>query len=137
MFPEFALFKHRVPLLTPAQQHKLIIRMALNSVRVGECICWMGHCNNDGYPKTNFRIRSGDASLYVHQLPLSMKTGRDRPEGKDTSHACDTAACINPEHLSYEKSKDNYRRSAENTNRKKARELKRRRREHDEERIAA
>jgi hypothetical protein len=132
IFPEFRAFKHRVPFLTPKQQHMLILRMALNSIRVGECICWCAHCNNDGYPKTNFNVFGSPRSLYVHQLALSMKTGRDPRHWEEAGHGCDMPGCINPKHLAFERIVSNRRRSADNTNRKKARGLRRRRREHEE-----
>ncbi|MCU1279186.1 MAG: endonuclease [bacterium] len=123
-FPEFALLKHRVPFLTKRQNALLLARIARNVER-GSCGCilWMGSVNNDGYPRTSLWMPSmrKHYAEYVHRIVLRMATGRELQHWQEASHSCDTPPCVNPKHLKAERRTINRQRSAENTNRKKAR----------------
>lgn len=130
--PEFRLFKHCLPFASWAQQHRIIMRMSRLVKRQGECLIWCGHCNNDGYPKLNTIVLGAHRSLYVHHLAFSMANGREPRDWEDHSHKCDIAACISPEHIFAERSKENQRRGAINANRARARALRKRRRQSEE-----
>ncbi len=124
-FPEFAALTHRVPFLTRRQNELLVSRLARNVSR-GSCGCilWMGSVNNDGYPRMSVWVPAiGDhRAEYVHRIVLRAATGRELREWQEASHSCDTPPCVNPKHLKAERRTSNRQRSAENTNRKKARQ---------------
>jgi hypothetical protein len=123
-FPEFACLTHRVPFLTKRQNELMLARLARNACR-GErgCILWTGSVNNDCYARVSVWMPAlGEHRCeYVHRIVLRMATGRELREWQEASHSCDTPPCINPKHLKAERRTSNRQRSAENTNRKKAR----------------
>lgn len=129
-FPEFHRFTRRLRFVSARQQHRIILRMARHAVRLsGGCIVWNGNCNNDGYGRMGAWVKGIGkwVSCYVHHLSFSMANPREPRPWEERSHLCDTPPCFNPEHLKAERIRVNRRRSAENTHRKMARALKRRR----------
>ena len=71
-------------------------RLAAHSARDGSgCVVWTGAKNSKGYGQLNI---SGQRK-YAHRLAYEAAHG-PIPEGAFVMHACDTPACINPEHLS-------------------------------------
>jgi len=121
-FPEFRLWRHRIPFLSPGKTALIVERLQRFAVRGanGRCIEWEGARQNCNYGKLNFRLHGRHCQEYVHRLSWFLKTGKDIPEGMEVSHACDNPPCFNPECLKNELRRKNRARAAENTNRKKA-----------------
>lgn len=126
-FPEFACLVHKVRYLTARQNELLLARLARHAVRSenGRCILWTGAVNNDCYGRMSVwlpQLKEHGKEL-VHRLVWLMKTGKPIPPYREISHGCDTPPCFNPSCLKAERIPDNRKKSAENTNRKKARRV--------------
>lgn len=73
-----------------------------NTTRKGSCWIWNGLPGSDGYGKTKYMGRTARAHRVSYQIahgPIG--------EGLCVCHRCDTAMCINPEHLFLGTSKEN------------------------------
>jgi hypothetical protein len=72
-----------------------IRRNLWSRVRVsGECWLWTGALTRAGYGL----LTVGGQQKYAHRLAYETTVGRV-PPGYCVCHACDTPACIRPEHL--------------------------------------
>ncbi|HYE58604.1 MAG TPA: HNH endonuclease signature motif containing protein [Rhodothermales bacterium] len=63
---------------------------------LGPCWLWTGF-RNPRYGMLG-RGRRGEGNVYAHRLSYEMHKG-PIPEGMEVCHACDTPACVNPDHL--------------------------------------
>lgn len=77
-------------------------RLAIRSVRVGECIEWTGYVNYFGYGKLTYQNRQE----YAHRAAW-IANGGVIPDGMFICHKCDNRRCINPDHLFVGSQKDN------------------------------
>lgn len=131
-FPEFKCLVHRVPFLTKRQNELMLARLARNVCRGDHgCLLWTGTVNNDHYARFTLWMPAIGKHYpeYVHRIVLRMASGRELRHWQEAGHSCDTPPCINPKHLKAERRKDNRRKSAENTNRKRERRALQERRE--------
>jgi hypothetical protein len=124
-FPEFQLWLHRIPFLSPERSALIVERLRRYAVRSdnGKCIEWGGARKSPeygNYGKLNFRMSGGrHCQEYVHRLSWFLKTGREIPEGYEVSHGCDNPPCFNPECIESELRRVNRQRSGWNTQRKR------------------
>jgi hypothetical protein len=66
------------------------------------CWIWTGFKLNSGYGETTLNGKK----ITVHRLSYRWAKG-DIPEGMHILHTCDTALCVNPDHLYAGKDKEN------------------------------
>lgn len=62
------------------------------------CWLWTGSLYHNGYGK--FSI--GYETVRATHLALELFKRQIKPEGMIVSHSCNTPACVNPDHLSYD-----------------------------------
>ena len=60
----------------------------------GDCWLWTAYTDNSGYG----RFRLNNEMAYTHRVSHEMSNG-PLPDGVMVCHACDTPACVNPQHL--------------------------------------
>lgn len=121
-FPEFCRWSCRIPNLSQEKSDAVRARMMRHAVRGPKgCILWAGNKHRDGYGRLNVRISGpGHMSFYTHRLSWMLANGVWIETWMQIDHTCDVPGCFNPEHLVKVRRQANARRSAENTNRKRA-----------------
>ena len=65
--------------------------------RTTECWLWTGHIDQKGYGRVSTGKRN--SLKYAHRVSWEEANGRPVPDGMCVLHACDTPACIRPDHL--------------------------------------
>ncbi|WP_291163360.1 helix-turn-helix domain-containing protein [Gemmatimonas sp. UBA7669] len=83
--------------VSPADPVHLARRLAngLSTAEDGQCWIWQRTKNNAGYGT----LRVEGRTIYAHRLAFLL-AGNDLGPDQHVLHACDTPACINPDHLS-------------------------------------
>jgi hypothetical protein len=113
----------RRPRFLPVRQVVSVIRRLIKHSRFNErgCLIWRGNKNNDGYGRITVYLHGQQFKFYVHRLSWQLAHDpRDIPWYREISPRCDTPACFHPSCVELVRKPVNRRRSAENTNRKKA-----------------
>lgn len=115
-------FRYRPPFLTPEKVVQLIRRLIKHArPGYGRCILWGGARKKNGYGLINVRLFGEHHQLLVHRLAYQLaKNPGDIPRWREIAHGCDTPPCFNPDCLESQRRLVNRRRSAQNTNAKKA-----------------
>ena len=81
-------------------------RLLVLSVRRGNCLLWMGHCNHAGYGVFKVDNRSRGA----HRVAYEEWVGHI-PQGLEIDHLCGVRNCIAPAHLEAVTHRENLRRA--------------------------
>ena len=123
-FPEFALWVHKIPFLSPERTALIVERLKRYAQRQDNgCIVWTAQRNPKGkgdYGRLNFRLSGGrHCHEFVHRLSWFLKSGEDLPHWKEVAHSCNNPPCFNPAHVNAQRRYFNRADSAHNTNRKK------------------
>lgn len=116
-------FRRRPRFLTVKQTVQILRRLISGAVPGGNgCALWSRATNGEGYGIITMRLHGRWFKFYVHRL--ADQFGNDPsniPPWMEIDHeACDTPPCFHPDHVVRKRRLYNRRRSAENTNRKKA-----------------
>lgn len=122
-FPEFELWAHKVPFMSPELTARIVVRLkrwAERSANGKGCIEWTGAKRGPGYGKINYWLWGRHDQEYVHRLSYFLKTGKEIPFWMEVAHSCDNPPCFNPEHVDAQRRRDNRVKSALNTHAKKA-----------------
>ena len=117
------LGRHRPRFLTERETVNVIRRLIKHAVPSERgCCLWGGAVTTDGYGRMNVWLNGrGRFQISVHRLVYQLAHDpRDIPFYREVAHDCDTPPCFHPGHVKSQRRPDNRRRSAENTNRKKA-----------------
>jgi len=115
-------FRYRPRFLQPRQVVSVIRRLIRNSrFNARGCLVWTKGVNNDGYGRIGLWLHKERFKFYVHRLSWQLSHDpRDIPMWREIAHKCDCPPCFHPDHIESQRRPDNRRRSAENTNRKRA-----------------
>lgn len=81
-----------------------LVRIVLNTKRVGGCLEWQKTTNEHGYGIIRYRKKNWRA----HRLVWTLTRG-DVPNGLDVCHKCDNPRCCEPGHLFLGSRTDNMR----------------------------
>jgi hypothetical protein len=82
----------------PTARATVAERLAAMSVRVGDCLVWVGSINNNGYGRLIVSVDGCRATSYAHRASYEQHVG-PIPEGAEILHSCDNPPCIEPTHL--------------------------------------
>jgi len=131
-------FRHRPRFLQPRQVVSVIRRLIKHSrFNARGCLICTLATNNDGYSRISVWLHGQRFKFYVHRLSWQLAHDpHDIPMWREIAHKkCDCPPCFHPDHIESQRRPDNRRRSAENTNRKRAQ--RRLRMKNADERVAA
>lgn len=88
---EFDLVARQVSI----NRERFIARLQRNVVVDGECVVWLGSCNNRGYARMNVRGEGGEHhQLSVHRVFAILATKAPIPYGHEVDHECRRRNCV-------------------------------------------